>query len=117
MPPTPDELDSGHAAVPEAGRGRTPAAPVAGSAPPGSSHRIAWSVLSALTVLLVSAGIGVLWPSLRMAGMAVALGMVFAIVVLSAAPLLLLRSVLRQTAGSRPPSSEEGVHSEPGGDK
>ena len=100
MPASPDEFDSEYAA-PDSGRRRGKPAN-SGAAPVlrASSHRLGWSALIALNLLVVVGGIGVLWPSLQMAGKALAFGMVAAVLVLSLTPLVLLRSMLRKNASS-----------------
>lgn len=56
--------------------------------------------LFGLYLALLGGALAILWPLLKMAGTALAMGMVAAVLVLSLTPLLLLHSTLRRTRAS-----------------
>ena len=57
-----------------------------------------WSILLWLTLLFVGGGLAFLWPVFEAVGTGVAVGMIAAVLVLTLAPLLLLRTILKRAS-------------------
>ena len=75
----------------------------------GTSPGIGWSLIFGFNVAVVAGGVAILWPVLKMAGTALAVGMVVALVIISLTPLLLLRTILRSAPASNHESDKEEI--------